>query len=162
MARKWMLGILLLTFSVVAFAQQGAKISDFQWMAGNWTANVDGKSADRNCSQVAGGSMMCMTRIIAENEAIWLEFSVLRATSNGIVLDTRFFSGDAQPAPPVSNELRLKTTAANVWTFESSTGNQPKTVTMTRDGSWSMAVHADMIDADGKSSSIDAKWQKAR
>jgi hypothetical protein len=161
MTRAWIIGTLLATASLCgAFGQQDAKVSDFQWMAGNWTANVDGRIADRSCSQVAGESMTCMLRVIADGKAIWLEYSVLRATPNGVVLDTRFFSGDMQPAPPVSNQLRLRSATSTTWTFENPTGTQPRTETITRDGPQSMTAHADLIDAQGKSSSVDAKWQK--
>ena len=143
-----------------AFAQKGAKIDDFQWMAGNWTASLGSNTADRSCSQATGDSMMCMMRVFAANTVVWMEFSVLRETPNGIVLDTRFFSRDAQPAPPVSNQLHLKSATPTQIVFENPSGNQPKMETIVRDGTDSMSAHAELIDANGKVSAIDSKWHR--
>jgi hypothetical protein len=149
---------IVLTFP--GMAQDKTNVSDLAWMAGDWTATVGTNTADRSCSELAGESMMCMMRVIAADKVVWLEFSVLRATPDGVVLDTRFFSGDAQPAPPVSNVLRLMSATGSVWTFENPTGTQPKSETITRDGPRAMSAHADLIDARGKVSSIDSKWQR--
>lgn len=155
-------GILILVLSGAACAQSNAKVSDLGWMAGDWTATVGQNKADRSCSEPVGGSMTCMMRVIAAEKVVWLEFSVLRETSTGIVLDTRFFSGDAQPAPPIANELRLKSATATEWTFENPSGTQPKMETISRAGTGSMTAHAELVDSQGKTSAIDSKWQKAR
>ena len=145
-----------------ALAQKSAKITDFEWMAGNLTASLGANTADRGCSHATGDSMTCMMRVFAANKVVWMEFSVLRETPDGIVLDTRFFSGDAQPAPPVSNQLCLKSAKPTGFVFENPTGNQPKMETIVRDGTDSMSAHAQLIDANGKVSAIDSKWHRVR
>lgn len=160
MKRAWQAVVFVFALAVAGIAQDKTKVSDLAWMAGDWTATVGANTADRSCSEPVGESMMCMMRVIADGKVVWLEFSVLRATPDGIVLDTRFFSGDAQPAPPLSNELRLKSATATVWTFENPKGTQPKLETITRDRARAMSAHAELIDSHGKASSIDSKWQR--
>ncbi len=145
-----------------AAAQTRAKINDLGWMAGNWTAIMDRNTAERNCSNLAGGSMTCTLRVIAAGKVVWVEISVLRETPNGIVLDTRFFTPDLQPADPISNELVLKSAAANEWVFDNPHGTQPKDTIITRLGENTMNGHADLVDLQGKASVIDISWQRVR
>jgi hypothetical protein len=42
-------------------------------------------------------SMTCMTRVGAGGNVVWLEFSERRETADDMILDTRFFSGTAEP-----------------------------------------------------------------
>ncbi|HSZ16051.1 MAG TPA: DUF6265 family protein [Terracidiphilus sp.] len=160
MKRAWQALVLVFVLAIPGIAQDKTKVSDLAWMAGDWSATVGANTADRSCSEPVGESMMCMMRVIADGKVVWLEFSVLRAMADGVVLDTRFFSGDAQPAQPISNELRLKHATGSVWTFENPNGTQPKSETITRDGPRAMSAHADLIDSHGKASSIDSKWQR--
>src|ERR1700733_6276307 len=162
MKRAWQGVGLVLVLAVPGTARDKTKVSDLQWMAGGWTATVGANTADRSCSEPVGESMMCMMRVIAADKVVWREFSVLRATPDGVVLDTRFFSGDAQPAPPLSNELRLKSATATEWTFENPNGTQPKLETITRDGQGAMSAHAELIDSHGRASAIDSKWRRTR
>ncbi len=106
--------------------------------------------------------MTCTLRVIAAGKVVWLEFSVLRDTPNGIVLDTRFFTPDLQPADPVSNELVLKSSTANEWDFENPNGTQPKDAIITRLGENAMNGHADLVDQQGKASVMDISWQRVR
>jgi len=115
MKRAWQALVLVFVLAIPGIAQDKTKVSDLAWMAGDWTATVGANTADRSCSEPVGESMMCMMRVIADGKVVWLEFSVLRAMADGVVLDTRFFSGDAQPAQPISNELRLKHATGSVW-----------------------------------------------
>ncbi|MGA2908076.1 MAG: DUF6265 family protein [Terracidiphilus sp.] len=159
---------ILIVVGLIAFitfpatAQTKANISDLGWMAGDWTASVGGNTAQRNCSELTGGSMTCALRVIAAGKAVWLEFSALRETANGIVLDTRFFTPDLQPADPVSNGLVLKSAAADEWVFDNPNGTQPKNAIVTRLGDDAMRSHADLVDQQGKASVIDVSWQRVR
>jgi hypothetical protein len=145
-----------------ARAQTNLNINDLGWMAGNWTASMDGNTAERSCSNPTGGSMTCTLRVIAAGKVVWLEFSALRETPSGIVLDTRFFTPDLQPADPVSNELVLKSATANEWVFENPHGTQPKDAIVTRIGENAMKGRADLVDQQGKASVMDISWQRVR
>lgn len=153
---------LFVAMSIPATAQTKANINDLAWMAGDWNTSMGGSTAERSCSKLVGGSMTCTLRVIAAGKVVWLEFSVLRDTPNGIVLDTRFFTPDLQPADPVSNELVLKSSTANEWDFENPNGTQPKDAIITRLGENAMNGHADLVDQQGKASVMDISWQRVR
>ena len=145
-----------------ALGEGKTKVSDLKWMAGHWTATLGGNTVKRSCSEPAGGSMMCMMRVIAGNQVVWLEFSVMRETADGIVLDTRFFTSDGQPSDPISTELRLKSVTGDVALFENPNGTQPKIESITRGAADKMSSHADLVDAQGKTTSMDIAWTRAK
>jgi hypothetical protein len=147
---------------IPAKAQTKANINDLGWMAGDWNTSIGGNTAERNCSKLSGGSMTCTLRVIAGGKVVWLEFSALRDTPSSIVLDTRFFTPDLQPADPFSNELVLKSSTANEWVFENPKGTQPKDAIITRMGENAMSGHADLVDQQGKASVMDISWQRVR
>ena len=106
--------------------------------------------------------MMCMMRVIAAQKVVWMEFSVLRETASGIVLDTRFFTADSQPGDPISTELRLKSATAKEAVFENPNGTQPKWESITSTGPDEMTSHAELVDSDGKTDAIDAHWKRVQ
>jgi hypothetical protein len=154
--------VALFAVSLVLPAQNRVRVSDLSWLSGVWHANVTGGIAEETCSQPTGGSMACMLRIIAGGNVVWLEFTVIRETATGIVIDTHFFNPDSQPAPPISAELQLKSAESNAWHFENPTGTQPKAETITSTGPDTWANHVEFIDAKGNKTSLDASWNRAR
>jgi hypothetical protein len=142
---------------------QGAapKVSDVAWMAGSWNGVVGGARAERTCAAPIGGSMMCTLRVIAANQVVWMEFSVLRDTAKGVVLDTHFFDGDGTPSGPISNELKMTGATADKVTFDNPGGTQPKSEYILHTGPDSMTSHADLVDEKGVASAIDVVWTRA-
>ena len=104
--------------------------------------------------------MMCMMRVITADKVVWLEFSQMRETKEGILLDTRFFTPDGQPAAPIATRLRLKSATPTEWVFENPNGTQPKSQSVTRQGQDAMTAHSDLIDSKGKASAIDSEWKR--
>jgi Domain of unknown function (DUF6265) len=103
-----------------------------------------------------------MMRVIANSKMVWTEFSVLRETATGIVLNTRFFTADAQPSDPIATELRLKSATTDEAIFENPNGLQPKMESISRTGSDVMKSHAELVDADGKTTAIEAVWKRVQ
>jgi uncharacterized protein DUF6265 len=153
--------VALFAASLVLPAQNRERVSDLAWLAGVWHANVAGGIAEETCTQPAGGSMACMLRIISAGNVVWLEFTVIRETATGIVIDTRFFNPDSQPAQPISAELELKGAENHEWHFENQAGTQPKTETISFTGPDTWANHVEFIDAKGNKTSLDASWNRA-
>jgi hypothetical protein len=158
------LGILVVLFaiSLASLAEDRARVSDLAWLTGVWHANVSGGIAEETCSQPAGGSMACMLRIISDGNVVWLEFTVLRETAAGIVLDIHFFNSDSQPAQPASAELQLKSAENHAWHFQNLSGTQPKAETITVTGPDSWTNHVEFVDAKGNESFLDATWTRVR
>ncbi len=152
---------LMAALAVGGSAQDRPRVSSLGWLAGTWTAAMEGNTVERTCSAPAGGSMMCMMRVVAEKKLVWLEFSVMRETDSGVVLDTRFYTGDQQPADPVAVQLRLKSATDDEVVFENPTGTQPKRESVRRTGHNQMSSHADLVDAQGKASAMDVVWTRA-
>jgi hypothetical protein len=163
--QRFLRGSLIL---VIAAALQAAgvgqaakpRLTQMAWMAGNWNGTLDGNVVERNCSEPKGDSMICMMRVIAGDKVAWLEFSVMRETADGIVLETRFFTGNGQPSAPTATELRVKSATADEVVFENPNGTQPKSESVIRTGPDSMSSHADLVDSKGKASSMEMIWMR--
>jgi hypothetical protein len=155
-----LLWTVILALPALAIAQTKPKITEMGWMAGHWTGTMQGATVDRYCSQPTGGSILCMMRVIAQNQAVWHEFSTLRETPTGIVLKTRFFNGDFAPDDPVETTLTLTKATATAIELDNPHGSQPKHELITSTGPDSMISHADLIDDKGVASAIDMKWTR--
>jgi hypothetical protein len=106
--------------------------------------------------------MMCMMRVVAQRQVVWMEFSVLRQTTSGTVLDTRFFDGDMKPSAPIMVQLRLKSATANELIFENPAGSEPKLESITRVADGEMNSHADLVDSKHNASAIDVHWKRVQ
>jgi hypothetical protein len=161
---KRALGVLVVLFaiSLASQAEDRARVSDLAWLTGVWHANVSGGIAEETCSQPEGGSMACMLRIISGGNVVWLEFTVIRETAAGIVIDIHFFNADAQPAQPASAQLQLKSAENHAWHFQNLSGTQPKAETIISAGPDSWSNHVELVDAKGIESFLDATWTRAR
>jgi hypothetical protein len=148
----------LVAMSMAASAQ--TKVSDLGWMAGNWKASIEGNTAERSCTAATAGSMMCMMRVIAGGQVVWMEFSILRDTSAGMLLDTRFFEGNGNPSAPISTELRLRSATADQAIFDNPSGTQPKSESVTRNAPDTITSHADLVDSKGTADVIDVVWTR--
>ncbi len=159
---KRTLGVLAVLFaiSVASHAEDRARVSDLAWLTGAWHANVSGGVAEETCTPPTGGSMACMLRIISGGNVVWLEFTVLRESATGIVIDIHFFNADAQPAEPASAELQLKSAENHVWHFQNLSGTQPKAETVISTGPNSWTNHVELVDAKGNESFLDATWTR--
>jgi hypothetical protein len=88
--------ILLLLFSVTAFSQgnQKFKITDLEFMAGNWTTTSDWGDMDEVWSSPNGNCMMCTFRCVKGGKIVFYEFIVIEQneTDSVPVLKLRHFN----------------------------------------------------------------------
>jgi len=144
-----------------AVVMRKATIDDFAWLSGYWTTPLgNGVHAEEFCSTVVKGHMMCMFRALGAEKSLGLEFIVLQEKPEGVEERVRFFSPDLQPEDPGAVTLVLKSYSPSEMLFENASGGQPKRMTLRHPIPDEMTVHIE-VDAQGKSSFIDAHWFRA-
>ena len=78
--------ILLLLFSLTAFSQQQKfKITDLEFMAGNWKTASDWGDMDEIWSSPMGNCMMCTFRCVKDGKVVFYEFIVIEQNENDSV-----------------------------------------------------------------------------
>jgi len=87
---KWLIGIasLVLLFIVVSAPSQSKtadkpSIKTLSWLAGNWSLEKNGRVVTEIWMPPAGGTMLGMSRAVANEKTVEYEFIVLRQDANG-------------------------------------------------------------------------------
>lgn len=137
-------------------------VEDFGWMAGRWIGTVGADFIENVCSTPSKGQMMCMFRSSNAKQIESLEFVSLIQTSTGIEEHIRFLLPDLTDDDPKSVTLKVESHTAEKTVFVNPNGNMPKRTTLTRNGPDEMISHIEMIDPQGKSIFIDAKWERVK
>ena len=145
-----------------AVAPVKATAADFAWMAGRWTGAVGKNPIEYECSEPRSGQMMCMFRVLDDKNVLGLEFISLEETSEGLKEHIRFYSPSLSADGPDAVTMELESIAPDRIVFVNPTGTRPKRTTTLRDGENAFTSHIEMIDAQGKSSSMDAHWVRAK
>jgi len=140
-----------------------AKVSDLAFLSGHWNGQVNSDKIEQVCSTTDPSVMVCMFRLMTEKGTQMLEFYTLRDTPNGVEERIRFFSPDLQEeAGDHGVTLRLASISADKVVFENPNGTYPKRTTILRKGNDEFNSHIELVDAQGKESTIDAHWARAR
>ncbi|HTR67792.1 MAG TPA: DUF6265 family protein [Terriglobales bacterium] len=146
-----------------AIAGKDAKVSDLAFLSGHWSGEVDGSKIEQECSTTDPSVMVCMFRLMSEKGTQMLEFYTLRDTPSGVEERIRFFSPDLQEEPGDKGvTLKLASVSAEKAVFENPTGTYPKRTTILRKGNDEFNSHIELVDAQGKESTIDAHWGRTR
>lgn len=164
----------LLVFAVsLAFAQplphdgsaepaKNAKVSDLAFLSGRWTGSVDDAKIEQVCSTTDPDVMLCMFRLMTSKGTEMLELYTLRNTADGVTERIRFFSPDLKEEPGEGVTLRLTSLTNDKAVFENPNGTYPKRATLTHKSGDEFSSHIELVDSQGKESTIDAHWQRAQ
>jgi hypothetical protein len=139
-----------------------SKVSDLAFMAGRWQGAVDNNRIEQTCSSGDPAFMMCMFRLLDDHGTQMLEFYTFRNTASGVEEHARMFSPDLKSDPSDGFTMELTSISPTQLVFENHHGTYPKRSTLTRTGNDDMTSHIELVDAQGKSSFIDAHWTRAK
>lgn len=139
-----------------------ATLADFAWMAGRWSGNVGKNPIEYECSQPRDLQMMCMFRVFDEKNVLALEFISLLETPAGMKEHISFLTPALESNGPGAVTLELESIAPDHITFVNLAGTRPKRSTVLRNGNDAFTSHIEMIDDQGKASTMEAHWQRLK
>jgi len=164
--------VLALPIATSAFAATGttkeaaapapAKVADLNFLGGHWEGHVDNARIEQTCSVSDPSVMVCMFRMMDDKGTQMLEFYSLRDTASGVEERVRFYSPDLKEEPGDGLTLKLASSSANTFIFENPNGTYPKRTTLTRTADDEFHSHIELVDGNGKASTIDAYWKKTK
>jgi hypothetical protein len=145
--------------------------ADFAWLAGNWAGHFPGASTsslDLTFQSPKGGLMSGIMRLYLDGKPAVVELMTLFDTPRGVELRIRHFSDSLSAMETTYRQKILLTRSTDSSdTFENSTpfdgalmSTQPRVFTWTRRGPNAMMAHSDLLDANGKPSTIDVSYQR--
>ncbi len=170
---KLFVGILYLALSAALLAQTAksaakdaasatAKVADLRFLAGHWEGHVDKTKIEQTCSVSDPALMVCMFQLTGDKGTEMIEFYTIRDTPAGVVERIRFYSPDLKDEPGDGVTMNLASSSPKVFVFENPNGTYPKRSTLTRTADDEFHSHIELVDPQGKSSTIDAYWNKAK
>jgi Domain of unknown function (DUF6265) len=137
-----------------------AKVANLHFLAGHWEGHVDTAKIEQTCSIADPAVMVCMFRLMDDKGTQMLEFYTFRDTTSGVEERVRFFSPDLKEEPGDGITMKLSSSSPTVYVFENPNGTYPKRSTLTRTAGDAFHSHIELVDQQGKSSTIDADWKK--
>ena len=141
-----------------------ATIADVAFFSGRWIGTAGAEAVEEICTEPARGEMSCMFRAMDGKKVDGLEFIVFREVGGGVEERTRFFSGELGETPGDDGiTMRLASASASKIVLENAKPEGVvKRITVTRRGKDQFSTHIEVVDASGKSGSIDAEWQRGK
>ena len=139
-----------------------AKVASLNFMGGHWEGHVDKDTVEQSCSVSDPAVMVCMFQFRDEKGTQMVEFYTLRDTPSGVEERVRFYSPDLKEEPGDGLTMKLASSTPTTFIFENPNGTYPKRSTLTRTSENEFHSHIELIDKDGKASSIDAYWKKTK
>ena len=133
-------------------AQSREPSSDFAWLAGGWQGTMGGKAQiEEHWIQPAGGTMLAVSRTIANGRTVAFEFLRIESRADGI-----YYVAQPQGRPPV--EFKLTQQSENRAVFENPQHDHPKIIRYSKEGDGSL--HAEIEgDEKGKHKKMEFKFQ---
>ena len=71
-----------------------AMLNDIAWIQGHWKGHAFGGETEEIWSPPLGGSMMCVFRLVVENEVVFYEIETITEENNSIILRLKHFGSD--------------------------------------------------------------------
>lgn len=168
-------GILTLALSTALLAQtatgaakdaptstsgSSAKVADLHFLGGHWEGRVDKARIEQTCSTADPAVMVCMFQLLDEKGTQMVEFYTFRDTPAGVEERVRFYSPDLKSDPGDGVTMKLTNSSPTTLVFENPTGTYPKRSTLTHTTDNEFHSHIELVDPQGKASTIDAYWKK--
>jgi hypothetical protein len=136
-----------------------AKVADLQFLGGHWEGHVDQARIEQTCSVSDPSVMVCTFQLMDEKGTQMLEIYTFRDTPAGVEERIRFFSPDLK-ADGDGVTMNLASSSPTTFVFENPNGSYPKRSTLTRTAADQFHVHIELVDGQGKPTTIDADWKK--
>jgi hypothetical protein len=114
----------MLALTIRASAQTPLMLADISWMAGDWQTAPGGKrQVEEHWTQVAGASMLGMSRTVAGDKTVEFEYLRIEQRADGI-----YYVAHPQARCPAT-EFKLTRASASEAVFENPQHDFPKRIT---------------------------------
>jgi hypothetical protein len=133
-----------------------ATLSDFDWLAGHWTADIPVGHVDQYWAKSGSDGNFGMFRLANSEKTLVLEFFTLRETPDGMEMRVRHFNMDLslwEKEHPII--LRLKSFSKGTAVFENPIDNSPKRSTIQKLSADSFHVKSEIVNNDKKTETIE-------
>ncbi|HLW97718.1 MAG TPA: DUF6265 family protein [Candidatus Acidoferrales bacterium] len=145
-------------------------ITEVAWLSGRWTGTAGSAVTDEMCTAPSHGEMSCMFRAVDAGKIEGLEFITLREIPapaggrEGIEERVRFFGPDLSAKEGDNGiTLRMASVSPTEIIFDNAkTDGFVKHMTISRQSEDEFSTHIEVVDATGKTGSIDAKWKREK
>lgn len=149
------------------------RTSDFTWLAGSWAGHLVGMKdvvTELTFQAPDGGLMSGVMRLYQGGKPIMLELISLVDGPNGVELRFRHFDGELSAMESTfKQEMLIKKSTDSSDTFENTVvfdkalmSTQPRVSSWTKHGLNDMVAHSDILDANGKPSTIDVLYHRTK
>jgi hypothetical protein len=138
-----------------------SKVAALHFLGGHWEGHVDKARIEQTCSTSDPAVMVCMFQLMDEKGTRMVEFYTFRDTPEGVEERIRFYSPDLKDDAGDGVTMILTSSSPTTLVFENPTGTYPKRSTITRASDDAFHSHIELVDKQGKASTIDADWKKA-
>jgi hypothetical protein len=154
---------LVLALAVSAIAAT-PKVADLSFLAGHWVGQVGPDRIEQYCIHAEPTTLVCAFQAANDKGTDGVEFFTIRDTPTGIEERVHFFDDADIKIAPGANGVTMRVTSLTDDTviFENPTGTFPKRTTLTKKGNDDFTTHSELIDAQGKTMTIDAHWTRAK
>lgn len=140
---KLCLRLLLLMVACGCFwlpAQSQESLSDFAWLAGGWQGTMGKARIEEHWIQPAGGTMLAVSRTVANGQTVAFEFLRIQSRADGI-----YYVAQPQGRPPV--DFKLTQRSENRAVFENPQHDHPKIIRYSKEADGSLRAE---IEGDEK------------
>src|SRR5262245_8094379 len=156
--RRWTMRLffrlsLLMLFSscFYLFGQSPESLSELAWLAGGWQGKMGKAQIEEHWIQPAGGSMLAVSRTVANGQTVAFEFLRIESRADGT-----FYIAQPQGRPPV--EFKLTERAKNRAVFENPQHDHPKMIRYSKESDGSLRAEIEG-DEKGKHKKIEFTFQ---
>ena len=146
---------LLLSPSLASAQEKSFTINDLAWLKGCWSLSRNGRETTEHWLKPAGGSMLGISRTVANGKTVEFEFTQIRQDEKG---DIVFI---AKPSGQPEATFKLIKGGANEVIFENPQHDFPQRVIYRRQDEGSLLGRIEGV-SKGKEKSVDFPMTRAR
>ena len=142
MLRRYVLAVCFTLLLITNGSTQTPTLADLAWISGAWQTEPGGKrQIEEHWTQVAGASMMGMSRTVAGDKTVEFEYLRIEQRADGI-----YYVAHPKARCP-GTDFKLTRASATEAVFENPQHDFPKKITYQKEGNKLKAT----ISGDGKS-----------
>ena len=153
--RRVILLCLLLSPGLASAQEKAFTLNDLAWLKGCWSLNRNGRETTEHWMKPAGGTMLGLSRTVADGKTVEFEFTQIRQEPNG---DIYFI---AKPSGQPEAIFKLIKGSANEVIFENPQHDFPQRVIYRLQGDDALLGRIEGV-SQGKEKSVDFPMSRAR
>lgn len=146
---------LLLSFGLVLAQEKPFTINDLAWLKGCWRLSRNGRETTEHWMKPAGGTMLGISRTVADGKTVEFEFTQIRQDTSGEILFI------AKPSGQPEAIFKMIKGNANEVIFENPQHDFPQRVIYRLQGDGSLLGRIEGV-SKGKEKSVDFPMARAR